>query len=57
MDKSCWWKLYCGSEFISYLGYRPEINDLIRINELHECYLIKKTENYIAYGENKSMRR
>jgi hypothetical protein len=43
-EKRKWWKLYCKDEFISYLGYRPTVQNVVNIDELHQCYCITEIE-------------
>ena len=47
-----WWKLYSGKEFISFLGFRPCVRDIIKMDELHTIYqIIAIDENHVAYGK------
>ncbi len=39
------WKLYSGKEFISFLGFRPCVRDIIKMDELHAVYQIESIDN------------
>ena len=48
-----WWKLYCGKEFISFLGFCPSVKGIIKIDELHATYQIDALDidQSAAYGK------
>lgn len=47
-----WWRLYCGNEFITFLGFKPQVKEVVKLDELHEIYQVTKVnENHIAYGQ------
>lgn len=47
-----WWKLYCNDEFITFLGFKPKIEEIVNLDELHTIYqIIAINENHRAEGK------